>query len=109
PARDAHKEEELAVMRPGVLFGALSLLLTAGAASPIPATFPPSSRAFPPPTAAKPATPTASAKPDIGALLAAALPADGTTDVVLVDWPATPRTPHVPPPPTPNRHSSAST
>jgi len=82
-------------MRPGVLFGALSLLLTAGAASPIPATFPPSSKAFPPPTAAKPATPTASAKPDIGALLAAALPADGTTDVVLVDWPATPRTPHV--------------
>jgi len=82
-------------MRPGVLFGALSLLLTAGAASPIPATFPPSSKAFPPPTAAKPATPAATAKPDIGALLAAALPADGTTDVVLVDWPATPRTPHV--------------
>jgi hypothetical protein len=82
-------------MRPGVLFGALSLLLTAGAASPIPATFPPSSKAFPPATPAAPAPPAASAKPDIGALLAAALPADGTTDVVLVDWPATPGTPHV--------------
>ena len=79
-------------MRPGVLFGALSLLLTAGAASPIPATFPPSSKAFPP---AAPAAAPAPSKPDISALIAAALPADGTADVVLVDWPATPGAPHV--------------
>jgi hypothetical protein len=86
-------------MRPGVLFGALSLLLTAGAASPIPANFPPSSKALPPPAPAAtapapPAAPTPS-KPDLSGLLAAALPADGTTDVVLVDWPSTSGTPHV--------------
>ena len=85
-------------MRPGVLFGALSLLLTAGAASPIPATFPPSSKALPPaaPVAAAPPAPWAPAKPDdVSALLAAALPPDGTADVVLVDWPTPPSTPHV--------------
>ena len=82
-------------MRPGVLFGALSLLLTAGAASPIPATFPPSSKAFPPAAPAAAPAPSALSKPDISALIAAALPADGTADVVLVDWPATPGAPHV--------------
>jgi len=83
-------------MRPGVLFGALSLLLQAGT-SPIPATFPPSSKALPPPSSssspAPPASPSSS--PDIAALLTAALPADGTADVALVDWPATAGTPHV--------------
>jgi hypothetical protein len=80
-------------MRPGVLFGALFLPLAAGA-TPIPAPFPPSSNALPQaaPAAAAPAAP---AKPDVPALLAAALPADGTADVVLIDWPATPGMPHV--------------
>lgn len=95
-------------MRPGVLFGALSLLLSAGAAAPIPAPFPPSSKALPPPPFAPPAVPesgpapppantgvASSAKLDVPGLLAAALPADGTTDVVLVDWPAAPGAPHV--------------
>jgi len=82
-------------MRPGVLFGALSLLMTAGAAAPIPANFPPSSNAFPPPTASAPPAASPSGKPDIPALLTAALPADGTTDIVLVDWPSAPRTPHI--------------
>ena len=79
-------------MRPGVLFGALSLLLTGGTTPPVPATFPPSSKAFPatPPPFAPPA-----AEPDIPTLLTAALPLDGMTDVVLVDWPARPRTPHI--------------
>src|SRR5262245_47805076 len=80
-------------MRPGVLFGALFLLLAAGT-SPIPATFPPSSKALPPPTPSPSPSPPA-AKPDIPALLTAALPADGTADVVLVDWPATRGNPHV--------------
>jgi len=75
-------------MRPGVLFGALFLLLAAGATEP---RFPPSSLAFP---SSSPSSPPSS-KPDIPALLAAALPTDGTADVVLVDWPATPGTPHV--------------
>jgi hypothetical protein len=86
------------MMRPGVLFGALSLLLQAGAAAPIPATFPPSSKALPPPSAAPAAAPPASSPsgvPDIGALLTAALPADSTADIALVDWPAKPGTPHV--------------
>jgi hypothetical protein len=95
-------------MRPGVLFGALLLPLAAGATPPIPADFPPSSKAFPPaapaPVAPGPSSPAAPAPPaapvpsmltGIPALLAAALPADGTTDVVLVDWPAKPGTPHV--------------
>jgi hypothetical protein len=73
-------------MRPGVLFGALFLPLAAGATPPAPAPFPPSSLAFPPPP-----PPTA----DVPAMLTAALPADGTADVVLVDWPATAGTPHV--------------
>ena len=79
-------------MRPGVLFAALFMLLAAGA-TPEPARFPPSSLAFPPrsPSAAPPPP----AQPSIPALLTAALPADGTSDVVLVDWPATPGTPHV--------------
>ena len=77
-------------MRPGVLFGALFLPLAAGA-TPIPATFPPSSKALPPaaPPAAPPPSPSASSssKPDVAALLTGALPADGTADVVLIDWP----------------------
>ena len=80
-------------MRPGVLFGALFLPLAAGA-TPIPAPFPPSSNALPQAAPAAPA-PASPAKPDVPALLTAALPADGTADVVLIDWPATPGTPHV--------------
>jgi len=84
-------------MRPGVLFGALFLPLAAGAAPPLPATFPPSSNAFPspsmPPSASSPApVPKLDA---VGALLTAALPADGMADLVLIDWPGTPGTPHV--------------
>src|SRR5262245_52148095 len=89
-------------MRPGVLLGALSLFMTAGAAGQIPAPFPPSSNALPPAPPAPPAAPAppASASPspqpnDIRGLLTAALPADGTADVVLVDWPASPGSPHV--------------
>src|SRR6185369_11498891 len=84
-------------MRPGVLFGALFLPLAAGA-TPIPAAFPPSSKAMPPPAPATPApssSSSSSSKPDIPALLTGALPADGTADVVLIDWPGTPGTPHV--------------
>jgi len=85
-------------MRPGVLFGALFLPLAAGAAPPLPAAFPPSSNAFP--SASSSPLPSASPLPPakldaVGALLTGALPADGTTDVVLIDWPATPGTPHV--------------
>lgn len=83
-------------MRPGVLFGALFLPLAAAGATPVPAPFPPSSNALPPAAAAPaPAPMPASVKPDVASLLAAALPADGTADVVLIDWPGTPRTPHV--------------
>ena len=81
-------------MRPGVLFGALSLLLQAGAA-PIPATFPPSSKALPPPSASPSPPSSPSTGPDIGALLTAALPADGSADIALVDWPAKTGAPHV--------------
>jgi len=85
-------------MRPGVLFGALFLPLAAGAAPPLPAAFPPSSNAFP--SGSSSPSPSASLLPPakldaVGALLTGALPADGTTDVVLIDWPATPGTPHV--------------
>ena len=79
-------------MRSGVLFGALFLPLAATGAAPIPAPFPPSSKALPA-AATAPAPP--SAKPDVASLLAAALPADGTADVALIDWPGTPGTPHV--------------
>ena len=89
-------------MRPGVLFGALFLLLAAGA-TPEPDRFPPSSLAFPPASPPPPAAPSSSpswapspsAKSDVPSLLAAALPPDGTSDVVLADWPSTPGTPHV--------------
>src|SRR4051794_40649625 len=81
-------------MRPGVLFGASFLLLAAGATPERPP-FPPSSLAFPSPPPSSPAPPPSSAKPDVPALLTAALPPDGTADVVLVDWPAAPGTPHV--------------
>ncbi|HXU03778.1 MAG TPA: hypothetical protein VN903_22585 [Polyangia bacterium] len=73
--------------------------LAAAAAPPIPANFPPSSKALPPPTAS--AAPSASPSPPpkpldpIGALLTGALPTDGATDVVLIDWPAVPGSPHV--------------
>jgi hypothetical protein len=77
-------------MRSGVLFGALFLPLAAAGAAPIPAPFPPSSKAIPTPAASP-----APAKTDVASLLTAALPADGTADVVLIDWPGTPRTPHV--------------
>jgi hypothetical protein len=83
-------------MRPGVLFGALFLPLAAGAAPPLPATFPPSSNAFPsspsPPASASSPSPKLDA---VGALLTAALPADGMADVVLIDWPGSPGMPHV--------------
>jgi hypothetical protein len=79
-------------MRRGVLLGALFLPLAAGA-TPIAAPFPPSSKALPPPAAAPPAVPPA--PPTVPALLAAALPTDGSADVVLIDWPARPGTPHV--------------
>src|SRR6185436_7577627 len=85
-------------MRPGVLFGALFLPLAAGAAPPVPATFPPSSNAFPPPSPPSAAAPVPAPVPKldaVGALLTAALPADGMADVVLIDWPGTPGTPHV--------------
>ena len=89
-------------MRPGVLFGALFVLLAAGA-TPEPARFPPSSLAFPPASPSPPAppasspswSPSPSTKSDVPSLLAAALPPDGTSDIVLADWPATPGTPHV--------------
>ena len=85
-------------MRPGVLFGALFLPLAAGA-TPIPATFPPSSKALPQaaPATAPPSSSSSSAssRPDVSALLTGALPADGSADVVLIDWPGTPGTPHV--------------
>ena len=86
-------------MRPGVLFGALFMLLAAGA-TPEPARFPPSSLAFPPASAAPPPRPRRGRRPrprspTSPSLLAAALPPDGTSDIVLVDWPATPGTPHV--------------
>jgi hypothetical protein len=68
----------------------LFLPLAAGA-TPIPAPFPPSSKALPPPAATAPAP----APPNVPALLTAALPTDGSADVVLIDWPATPGTPHV--------------
>src|SRR3954471_24945970 len=80
-------------MRPGVLFGALFLLLAAGATPEAP--FPPSSLALPPRVASPTPSPASSPKSDVAALLTAALPTDGTADVVLVDWPATPGTPHV--------------
>ena len=82
-------------MRTGVLLGAWFLL----AATPIAAAPPivssvqvPSQPAHP--TPAPPAA-TPAAKPDVPALLTAALPADGTADVALVDWPAVSGTPHV--------------
>jgi hypothetical protein len=56
---------------------------------------PVSSVQIPTPPAAAATAPPASAKPDVAALLTAALPADGTADVVLIDWPAVPATPHV--------------
>src|SRR6478609_318443 len=77
-------------MRRGVLLGALFLPLAAGA-TPIPVPFPSSSKALPPPVAATPAP----APSTVPALLTAALPTDGSADVVLIDWPATPGTPHV--------------
>jgi hypothetical protein len=79
-------------MRTGVLLGAWFLL----AATPI-AAAPPIVSSVQVPQAAAPAPPSAAApaKPDIPALLTAALPADGTADVVLIDWPASPGTPHV--------------
>jgi hypothetical protein len=79
-------------MRRGVLLGALFLPLAAGAAS-TPPPFPPSSKALPP--AAPAPAPAPAAKTDVAGLLTAALPADGTADVVLIDWPAAPGTPHV--------------
>jgi len=81
-------------MRTGVLFGAWFML----AATPV-AAAPPivSSVQVPPPGAppAAPPDPPPFAKNEIPGLLAAALPADGTADVVLIDWPAKPGTPHV--------------
>src|SRR5262249_13865006 len=44
---------------------------------------------------AAPLDPPPPAKNDILGQLAAAVPADGTTDILQVDWPATPATPHV--------------
>jgi len=82
-------------MRTGVLLGAWFLL----AATPIAAAPPivssvqvPAAPAAPAPAAAPSSV---TGKSDIGALLTAALPADGTADVVLIDWPALPGTPHV--------------
>jgi hypothetical protein len=80
-------------MRPGVLLGALFLPLAAGA-TPIPAAFPPSSKALPPATA-RPSSSSSSSKDDVAALLTGALPSDGTADVALIDWPGTKGTPHV--------------
>jgi hypothetical protein len=73
-------------MRTGVLVGA-SLMVAASAAA--------AATAAPPPAGAP--APSAAAPPvsDVPTLLAAALPADGATDVVLVDWPAIPGAPHV--------------
>jgi len=83
-------------MRTGVLLGAWFTLAAAAtpiAAAPIVSSVQVSPSA-PGPAAAPPAAPS-TAKPDIAALLTAALPADGTADVVLIDWPATAGTPHV--------------
>jgi hypothetical protein len=77
-------------MRSGVLFGALFLPLAAAGTTPLPAAFPPSSNALPAPAASP-----APAQPDIVSLLTAALPADGTADIALIDWPGKPATPHV--------------
>jgi len=65
-------------MRRGVLAGALSMLAATAATLPVAAAAPPNA-----------------ADADIPALLAAALPVDGSTDIVLVDWPATKGAPHV--------------
>jgi hypothetical protein len=81
-------------VRPGVLFGALFLPLAAGA-TPIPAAFPPSSKALPPPAPPTGPASSSSSKPDVAALLTGALPAYGTADVVLIDWPGTKGSPHV--------------
>src|SRR5580765_3497944 len=81
-------------MRTGVLFGAWFMLAaTPGAAAP-PIV---SSVQVPPPGAppAAPPDPPPFAKNEIPGLLASALPADGTADVVLIDWPVVPGTPHV--------------
>ena len=96
PPGDAHKEEDVAAMRPGVLFGALFLLLAA-ARRPIPRLSPVVEGAA--------AAPRRTDRRRRRRLVAEArrsprcspraLPADGTADVVLVDWPATPGTPHV--------------
>ena len=65
-------------MRRGVLAGALSMLAATAATLRIAAAAPPGA-----------------ADADVPALLAAALPADGSTDIVLVDWPAAKGAPHV--------------
>jgi hypothetical protein len=81
-------------MRTGVLLGAWFMLAAApiAAAPPIVSSVQVAPRDAPP--AAPPVLPPP-AKNDIVGQLAAALPADGTADVVLIDWPATAGTPHV--------------
>jgi hypothetical protein len=85
-------------MRPGVLFGAF--VPAAGSRR---STTPPGDvsavfeRLSRRPSVRRPRRPCAPVpKLDaVGALLTAALPADGMADLVLIDWPGTPGTPHV--------------
>jgi hypothetical protein len=81
-------------MRTGVLLGAWFTL----AATPIAAAPPIVSSVQVAPVGAPPAAPPdppPPAKNDINGQLTAALPSDGNADVVLIDWPAAPGTPHV--------------
>src|SRR5262249_36838433 len=82
-------------MRTGVLLGAWFMLATTpiAAAPPIVSSVQIPTSPAPPVSAAAPSP--RPAKPDLAARLTAALPTDGTADVVLIDWPAAPGTPHV--------------
>jgi len=81
-------------MRTGVLFGAWVIL----AATPVAAAPPIVSSVQVAPAGAPPAAPPDPppfAKNEIAGLMEAALPVDGTADIVLIDWPTVPGTPHV--------------
>ena len=85
-------------MRPGVLFGALSMLLQPAQrrSRPLSALVASTPAAIRVAGAAVAVTVVVSGRvPDVAPSSPPRCPADGTADIVLVDWPATPGAPHV--------------